>query len=191
MSKKLHLGFCFTGSFCTFSELLPILKELTKTYEVHPIMSYHSAQLDTRFGTVEHFTKEIETICKRKILSSIPQVEPIGPKGYLDCLVMAPCTGNTLAKIANGISDTPASLSFKSHLRNQKPVVIAVSTNDALSGNAKNIGLLLNTKHVYFVPMGQDSPLDKPTSIVADFTCIDKTVKAALKGEQIQPLLIK
>lgn len=189
MSKKINLGFCFTGSFCTFSEMMPILKDLSKHYDLYPIMSFNSAQLDTRFGKTEDFQMEIEEICKRPILKSIPAVEPIGPKGYLDALVIAPCTGNTLAKVANGISDTPASLCFKSHLRNQKPVILAVSSNDALSGNAKNIGLLMNAKNVYFAPMGQDDPMNKPTSVVADFSLIHETVQEALKGKQLQPIL--
>ena len=141
-------------------------------------------------GRLRQFRERLETLCGREIVHTIKEAEPFGPKKLLDLLVVAPCTGNTLAKIANGVSDSAVSLAVKAHLRNERPVLIAVSSNDALSGNAKNLGVLMNTRHIYFVPFGQDDAIKKPTSLVAKTEMIPAAVEAALKGEQIQPLLM-
>ena len=155
-----------------------------------PIVSEASAALDTRFGAAHDHMREMERICDRRVIDSIPKAEPIGPKQLLDVLVIAPCTGNTLAKLANGIADTSVTMAAKAHLRNGRPVVVAVSTNDGLGGAARNIGELLCRKHYYFVPFRQDDPVGKPTSLVADMTKVTETVTAALRGEQLQPLLL-
>lgn len=157
-------------------------------YDVYPIMSDNSYSVDTRFGKAEDFIKDIEEICGREIMHTIKDVEPIGPKDMLDVLVIAPCTGNTIGKLCAGIYDTSVTSAAKAHLRNSKPVVIAVSTNDALSMSAKNIGMLMNMKNIYFVPMRQDDPSGKPTSIVALFDDIPSTIEKALIGKQIQPI---
>ena len=162
----------------------------TQYPNIIPILSEASYTTDTRFGAAADFRTRIEAICGHEILHTIAQAEPIGPKKLLDCLVIAPCTGNTLAKLACGIADGPVTLAAKAHLRNERPIVIAVSTNDALAGNAANIGLLLNRKHYYFVPFRQDSPQKKPRSMVADFTKLTDAVCHAMQGEQIQPILL-
>ena len=188
--SKTTIGFALTGSFCTFSRVIPQIEALCKTgYDVIPILSPASAGFDTRFGIAEEIRQKIEDICQRTALTEIPQSEPIGPKNLISALIIAPCTGNTLSKLANGITDTNVTMAAKSTLRNSHPVVIAVSTNDALSGSAVKIGRLLNTKGFYFVPASQDDPENKPRSVVADFSLIPDTLKAALSGEQIQPLL--
>lgn len=186
------VGFAMCGSFCTFKTAIPQMKNLMQNgYSVVPIMSQTAYSTDTRFGSANEFTDEIEEICQKKIIHTIPAAEPIGPKKILDALVIAPCTGNTLGKMANGITDTAVTLASKAHLRNGRPVIIAVSTNDALGAAAKNIGLLMNSKNIYFVPMKQDDFKNKPNSIVADFTLIPETVKTVLeKGEQHQPILL-
>lgn len=186
-----NVGFAMCGSFCTFKkavEQIGVLKS-NEEYNVVPIMSETAYSTDTRFGTAESFNSKISEITNNPIIHTISGAEPIGPKKLLDILVVSPCTGNTLAKLANGITDTPVTLAVKAHLRNQRPVVIAVSTNDALGTAARNIGTLLNSKHIFFVPMRQDDYIGKPNSIVADFTKIPETVALALKGKQIQPLL--
>lgn len=184
------VGFALCGSFCTFKEVIPQINALKKlNYDLIPIMSPIAYETDTRFGKAADFRDEIELICKHEIFHAIPQVEPIGPKKLLDVLVIAPCTGNTVAKLANGVTDTSVTMAAKSHLRNGRPVVIAVSTNDGLSGAAKNIGQLLNYRNVYIVPFGQDDSEKKPRSLVADFTLIPEAVEAALKGEQLQPII--
>ena len=190
MEPKKTVGFALCGSFCTFHRILPVLKTMAEQYTLIPILSPTAYETDTRFGAAADFRAQIETICKRPILHTVAGVEPFGPKKLLDLLVIAPCTGNTLAKIANGISDTSVTLAAKSHRRNKRPVVIAVSTNDGLSGNAKNIGVLLNTEGFYFVPFGQDDPIQKEASLVANMEAIPQTVAAVLGGKQIQPLLI-
>lgn len=183
------VGFALCGSFCTFAEVIPQIETLRKlNYDIVPIMSEIAYNTDTRFGRAEEFISRIETVCKHEILHTIPQVEPIGPKKMLDLLIIAPCTGNTAAKLANGITDTSVTMAAKSHLRNGRPLVIAVSTNDGLTGAAKNIGSLLNYRNVYLVPFRQDDPLKKPRSLMADFTLIPEAVEAALKGEQLQPI---
>ena len=186
----MNIGFALCGSFCTYEKIFPVMEELTKKHTVIPIFSFAAATVDSRFGTAKEHLARAETICGRKAMTSIPDVEPIGPKKLLDVLVIAPCTGNTLAKLAHSIADTPVTMAAKSHLRNGRPVVVAVSTNDALAGAAENIGKLLGRKHYYFVPFGQDDPTNKPTSMVADFTKIEATAKAALEGRQIQPVLM-
>lgn len=186
------IGFALCGSFCTYEPVLSALAVLARTYEtVLPIMSFVSEQTDSRFGTAESFRSRITDICGKPIISNIAAAEPIGPKKLLDLLVIAPCTGNTLAKLAHGIADTPVTLACKAHLRNQRPVVVAVSTNDGLAGNAANLGLLLNRRDFYFVPFGQDSPEKKPCSLVADMAQLPQTVALALQGKQLQPLLLR
>ena len=191
MSKE-TVGFALCGSFCTFKKVIPQIKKLVdEGYKVIPIMSPTAYSTDTRFGKACDFNKEIEEICNEKIIYTISGAEPIGPKELLDALIIAPCTGNTLGKLANGISDTSVTLATKAHLRNQRPVIIAVSTNDALGTSARNIGTLMNSKHIYFVPMRQDDYINKPNSIVADFNYIPDTVKEVMKTKiQPQPILL-
>ena len=184
------IGFALCGSFCTFSQVLPAMAALAKEYDIVPILSPAAAGTDTRFGTAEEHVKAITAICGRPPLTTLAEVEPIGPRKLLDALVIAPCTGNTLAKLSHGIADTSVTMAAKSHLRNGRPVVVAISTNDALSGAAENIGRLLNRKHYYFVPFGQDDPVGKPTSMVAHFDKLPAALEAALQGQQIQPLLL-
>lgn len=189
--ENINLGYALCGSFCTLKQAVEALKELKKeNYNIIPIMSQMVYTTDTRFGKAEDFIKEIEDICSNKIIHTISGAEPIGPKNLLDIIVVSPCTGNTLAKTALGVTDTPVTMAVKAHLRNNKPVVIAPATNDALGASAKNIGLLHNTKNIYFVPYGQDDPYSKNNSLVCDFTKIPETVRLALKGEQIQPIII-
>ena len=186
----IRLGFAICGSFCTFDDLLPMLEELTDTYEVWPILSPAAAETDTRFGLASRFLGEVRHICGREPILRLEEAEPIGPKGLLDVLAVAPCTGNTLAKLAAGIADTSVTFACKAHLRNARPIVLAVSTNDGLAAGAANLGLLLNRKHYYFVPFRQDDPQGKPTSLVADYTLLPETLEAALAGRQLQPLLL-
>lgn len=190
MKDKLTFGFCMTGSFCTFDKALKQIEYLvSKNINVLPIMSFNAYETDTRFGKAEDFINRIENITGNKIICTLTEAEPIGPKNLTDLMIVLPCTGNTLSKLRNGIYDTPVTLAVKSHLRNQKPVLIGVSSNDSLSSSAKNIGELLNYKHYYFIPMSQDNPQKKPFSVVCDF---DKTYEAAfcaLKSEQLQPVL--
>ena len=189
--KDKKIGFVLTGSFCTFSKTIPKMKELIeKGAEVIPIMSFNSYNLDTKFGKAQDFINEIEEITGKKIIHTIQEAEPIGPKRLTDIMVVAPCSGNTMAKLACDIIDTPATMAVKSHLRNNLPVVIAPSTNNGLSGNAKNIGILLNRKHYYFVPFRQDNPITKPRSIVFDSEYTVKTIESALEHEQIEPILL-
>ena len=187
----LKLGFAMTGSFCTFDKVFPIMEKLSAEYEVTPIFSGISAEVECRFGCGEEFLQRAEMICRRPALRELSEVEPIGPKKLLDILLIAPCTGNTLAKIANGITDTAVTMAYKSHMRNGRPVVLAVSTNDGLGTAAGNIATLLNKKNVYFVPFGQDDPTEKPNSLIADFTQIGATASLALQGKQLQPLLLR
>ncbi len=186
------IGFVLTGSFCTFKKTIPKMKELIEKEgaDVIPIMSYNSYNLDTKFGKAEDFMKEIEEITGKEIIHTIQGAEPIGPKKMTDIMVVAPCSGNTMAKLALDIIDTPAVMACKSHLRNDRPLVIAPSTNNGLSGNAENIGKLLNRRNYYFVPFRQDNPITKPRSIVFDEDYLIKTIKFALDGEQISPILI-
>ncbi len=187
----MKIGFAICGSFCTFSKVIPQIKVLTDAgYDIMPIMSEISYSTDTRFGKASEHIERIMEYSKNAVLHSIKECEPIGPKKLLDALIIAPCTGNTLGKLVAGITDTCITMAAKAHLRNQRPLIIAVSTNDGLSASAKNIGLLQNSKNVYFVPYGQDDAIKKPTSLVADMTKILPCLECALSGRQIQPMLI-
>lgn len=189
--KDLKIGVCVCGSFCTFKKAIEEFKRLKeKGAELRFIMSYNAAETDTRFGKAEDFKKELRNISEKDIIETLTEAEPIGPKKMFDVLIVCPCMGNTLAKLNNGITDTPVTLAVKSHLRNQKPVVIAVATNDGLSGNFQNIGQLLNKKNIYFVPFGQDDSLNKPMSLMADFSKTEETVSEAIEGRQLQSLLL-
>ncbi len=186
------IGFAFTGSFCTFKKTIQEIEKLLKIdgIEIYPIMSFNSYNLDSKFGNAKTFIKEIESLTNNSIIHTIPDAEPIGPKKMFDILIVAPCSGNTIAKLSNDIIDTPVTMAVKSHLRNEKPVVIAISTNNALSGAAENIGRLLNRKNYYFVPFKQDNPITKPNSVVFDPTYIRKTLEEALDNHQIQPIIL-
>ena len=186
----MNIGFAVCGSFCTFDQVFPAMEALSAQHTLIPIFSQVSYTTDSRFGTHETHIRKAEEICGRDVLHTIAQVEPIGPKKLLDALIIAPCTGNTLAKLAHSIADGPVTMAAKSHLRNGRPIIIAVSTNDALAGAAENIGKLLARKNYYFVPFGQDNPEKKPTSMVADFSQIPATLDAALSSRQIQPILL-
>ena len=191
MKESLRVGFALTGSFCTFEKALRAMEATAKVYPgLLPIFSETAGATDTRFGRSADFLQAATEICGHGVIDSIRAAEPIGPKQLLDVLVIAPCTGNTLAKLAAGIADTAVTMAAKAHLRNGRPVVVAVSTNDGLAGAARNIGELLCRKHYYFVPFRQDDPVGKPTSLVADMEQIPATVTAALAGEQLQPLLL-
>lgn len=187
-----RVGFAMTGSFCMLSKTLEAMEKLQKTgADIIPIMSEITASTDTRFGTSEFFKNKIYKITgKNNIISSIKEAEPIGPKKLLDILVVAPCTGNTLTKMALGITDTCVTMAAKAHLRNGKPVIIGVSSNDGLSNTGKNLGLLMNTKNIYIVPYGQDDSEKKPTSLVSDMMQIPETIISARHGVQIQPVMI-
>lgn len=187
--NKPKLGFCVCGSFCTVSKAIDQMKALADTYEIVPIVSEITAATDTRFGKCNDILNEIEQICGRKIIKTIAEAEPIGPKNMTDIMLIEPCTGNTMAKLASGIVDTVVTMAAKSHLRNSRPLVIAPSTNDALGNAAKNIGTLLNLKNYYFVPFSQDAPDKKPRSMVADFTKTEQALHSALQGVQIQPIV--
>ena len=187
----LKIGFAITGSYCTLAQTVGILRNLKSIgADIFPIISYSIRDYDTKFGAAAHWRQEISDICERPVIDSIVLAEPIGPQSLLDVLVLSPCSGNTLAKLANGITDTPVLMSAKAHLRNLKPLILSVSTNDGLGINAKNLGLLLNMKNIYFVPFGQDSPDKKPNSLCADLSKLPETVLYALKGRQFQPVLI-
>ena len=189
--KDKKIGFTLTGSFCTFKKVIPKMKEIKKLgAEIIPIMSFNSYNLDTKFGKAKDFIEEIENITEKKIIHTIQEAEPIGIKKMTDIMIIAPCSGNTIAKLACDIIDTPATMAAKSHLRNNRPLVIAPSTSDGLSENAENIGKLLNRKNYYFVPFTQDNPITKPRSIAFDINYIIKTIEYALDGEQISPILI-
>ena len=189
--EHIRVGFAFCGSFCTYDQVMPALERARARYgDVTPIISEKSAEIDSRFGPAHEFIREMERVCDRRVIDTIPKAEPIGPKKLLDVLIIAPCTGSTLSRLANGMSDTSVTMAAKAMWRNGRPVVVAVSTNDGLAGSAKNIAALLDKKHVFFVPYRQDDPVGKPTSLVADFTRINDTVDAALRGEQLQPLLL-
>ena len=191
MLEGKNIGFCMTGSFCTFRNVIEQLSELKKTgANIIPIMSFNSYNLDTKFGKASEFIKTVEDITENKIINTIQDAEPIGPKQMTDIIVIIPCTGNTLAKLSNGITDTPVLMATKSNLRNGNNVVIGVSTNDGLSGSAQNIGKLLNRRNFYFVPFRQDNPITKPRSLVFDPKLIIKTIELALENEQIQPILL-
>lgn len=186
----MNIGFALCGSFCTYDQVFPVMRQLTEHHNVIPIFSENSSSIDSRFGSAREHLKAAAEICRKNPLLTIPEAEPIGPKKLLDALVIAPCTGNTLAKLAHSIADSTVTMAAKSHLRNGRPILVAVSTNDALAGAAENIGKLLGRKHYYFVPFRQDDPTRKPTSMVADFRMIPQALDAALEGRQIQPVLL-
>lgn len=186
----MKIGFAMCGSFCTFSKIFPIMKVLQEKHTVTPIFSEITYSTDTRFGTAENHINLAYQICGTYPLHTVAEVEPIGPRKLLDIFVIAPCTGNTLAKLAHGIADGPVTMATKSHLRNGKPVLIAISTNDALSTASENIAKLLNKKHCYFVPYKQDDPTEKPFSMVADFAMIPQAIEDALLDIQTQPVII-
>ena len=189
--EHLRVGYAFCGSFCTYSKAMAVLEQVAGRYDsVQPIVSEASAATDTRFGNAHDFMREMERICDKRVIATIRDAEPIGPKKLLDVLVICPCTGNTLAKLAAGVTDSSVTMAAKAHLRNGRPLVIAVSTNDGLAASAKNIGTLLDKKNVYFVPFRQDDPEKKPTSLVAGFTRIPDVIEAAMRGEQLQPVLL-
>lgn len=188
MDQK-NIGFALCGSFCTFRKTIDVLRTLAEQYHIIPILSNAAYETDSRFGAAADFRREIEEICKEHARHTLTDVEPFGPKATLDLLVVAPCTGNTLGKLASSIADSPVTFACKAHLRNARPVVLAVSTNDGLSASAESIGKLLNRKHYYFVPFGQDAPQRKPYSLVSHLEQLPETVAAALEQRQIQPLL--
>lgn len=189
--EKIRLGFALTGSFCTFEKVFEILSDICQEkYDIFPILSETVSQADSRFMSVDEIKKRLSLITPNPIITSIREAEPIGPKKLLDALVIAPCTGNTLAKLALGITDTSVTMAAKAHLRNERPLIIAPSSNDALSANLKNIGTLMNVKNVFFVPFSQDDPDSKHYSAVAHFDLIEDTVESALLGVQLQPILL-
>lgn len=188
----LKVGVAVTGSFCTIREVLQEIESLVESgADVYPILSFSTGNMDTRFIGAEELKCRLKEITGNNVITTIQEAEPIGPKKLLDVMVVMPCTGNTMAKLANSVVDSPALMAVKSHLRNNRPVVLAVSTNDGLMGSAVNIGKMLARKNIYFVPFGQDDCINKPFSLVADFTKICETVKEAAEGKQLQPLLLK
>ena len=189
--EQLRVGFAFCGSFCTMMKALDALEETAKRYsDIIPIVSGTVADTDTRFGAAHDFMREMERICDHRVIATMKAAEPIGPQKLLDLLILCPCTGNTLGKLAAGVTDSSVTMAAKAHLRNGRPLLIAPSTNDGLSASAAAIGALLARKYIYFVPFGQDDPLHKPTSLVADFTLVPAAAQAALEGYQLQPLLV-
>lgn len=189
--KDKKIGFILTGSFCTFNKTIEQMENIKKQEaDIVPIMSYNSYEFDTKFGKAKEFISKIQNITGKNIIHTIQDAEPIGPKHLTDIMLIAPCSGNTIAKLANGITDSPALMAAKSHMRNNNPLVIAISTNDGLSGSAENIGKLLNRNNYYFVPFRQDNPITKPRSLVFEPNSIVKTLELALDGEQIQPILL-
>lgn len=190
MDKTLRIGFALTGSFCTFDDIKPVVRTLVEAgHDVTPIFSEFAYATDTRFGPAKKHVADLEQITGKSAIHNIVQAEPIGPQALFDMIIIAPCTGNTLAKLCYGITDTAVTMAAKAHLRNQRPLVVAVSTNDALSNSAKNIGMLLNARNIYFAPMRQDNAAKKPRSIVADFSRIPETVSEAMQGQQSQPIV--
>ncbi len=193
MSYDFHgtsIGIGFTGSFCMYEKVFQALEELKKTgADLLPVFSSNASTLDSRFGASSSFLARAKELTGKDPITTIPGAEPIGPKGLMDILVISPCTGNTLSKLANGISDTPVLMAAKSHLRNNRPLVLSLSTNDALGMNLKNIGILLNTKNIYFVPFGQDDFQAKPNSMTAFTELLPETIDCALRGKQIQPVI--
>ena len=185
----MNIGFAMCGSYCTFGRVFPAMEALAREHRVVPIFSENVQKTDSRFGEAAEFYRRAFDLTGVEPICTIADAEPIGPKRLLDALVLAPCTGNTLAKLAHSIADTPVTMAAKSHLRNGRPVIVAVSTNDGLAGAAENLGRLLARKNYYFVPFGQDDPKGKPTSLVADFSKIPETVELSIRGMQIQPIL--
>jgi len=186
----MKLGFALCGSFCNHGNVLKIYEQLSEKHELIPILSERAAEYDTRFGTAEQLIERVESLAGRRAIRTIVDSEPLGPSNAMDALVIAPCTGNTLAKLAAGMTDGVVPMAAKSHLRNGRPVIIALATNDGLSASAPNIAALLNRKCYYFVPFGQDDAEKKPNSLVADFAQLEATLEAACAGRQIQPILL-
>ena len=189
MEAKRRLGLAMCGSYCTYAQVFAACEALREQYELVPILSETAAETDTRFGTAVEHIRRLMRLTGREVITTIAEAEPLGPAEPLDALLIAPCTGNTLSKLSQGITDSSVTMAAKAHLRNGRPLVIAFSTNDGLSGSAENIGRLLNRRNVYFVPFGQDDPTMKPRSLQADFTLLGETVEAALFGAQLQPIL--
>ena len=189
MENKKRLGLALCGSYCTYEKLFQAAETLAESYDLIPIMSENAAETDTRFGTATQHIKRLMLLSGHKVVTTIAEAEPLGPKTPLDALLIAPCTGNTLAKLSHGITDTAVTMAAKAHLRNGRPVIIALSTNDGLSGSAENIARLLNRKHFYFVPFRQDDPVKKPRSLQAGLSLLEETVRAAMQGRQLQPIL--
>lgn len=188
--NKIKIGFALCGSFCTFNRVLPEIERLVEAgYEVYPIMSGYAFSTDTRFGEAAEFVKKVEDICGKAVIHTINDAEPIGPKALLDALIVAPCTGNTLGKLASGITDTSVTMACKAHMRNARPLIIGVSTNDGLGASARNMGMLQNVRNIYFIPYAQDDCIKKPASLVADFTLTLPTLEYALKNIQLQPII--
>ena len=186
-----NIGIALTGSFCTFDKAFEEIEHLlAENATAYPILSFNSQKIDSRFGKAEDFYQRLKQMTGKEPITTIEDAEPIGPKNMFDIMAIIPCTGNTLAKLANGITDTPVLMAAKAHIRNNKPLVISVATNDALGLNLKNIGTLLNTKNIYFVPFGQDSPESKPKSMIAHTHLLKLTLESALEGQQIQPVVI-
>lgn len=191
MDNIITAGFALTGSYCTFSKALAAAESLIAAgIKLIPIFSDNSSKTDTRFGKASDVIEKLEALTGNKAITTIPEAEPIGPKKLVDILIIAPCTGNTIAKLANGIADTTVTLAAKSQLRNNRPVLIAISTNDGLGANARNIGTLLSRKNIYMVPFGQDDCYEKENSLVADFNLVLPACQAALEGKQYQPVLV-
>ena len=188
--ERLRIGFALCGSYCTYDKVFPVMRTLAEKYELVPIMSDTASKTDTRFGTAELFKKTVNDICGVPPVCTVAEAEPLGPSSPMDALVIAPCTGNTMAKLAHGITDSAVLMAAKAHLRNGRPLVIAFSTNDGLSGSLPNIAALLNRKNVYLVPFGQDDHLKKPNSLASDFSLIAPAIEAALTGRQLQPVLV-
>ena len=189
IESKKRLGLALCGSYCTYEKVFEAADKLSDKYELIPIMSENAAETDSRFGAASEHIKKLMLLSGKKVVTTIAEAEPLGPATPMDALLIAPCTGNTLAKLASGITDTSVTMAAKAHMRNGRPLIIALSTNDGLSGSAENIARLLNRKGVYFVPFRQDDPAKKPRSLQADFSLLDETVQAALRGWQIQPIL--
>jgi dipicolinate synthase subunit B len=189
VESKKRIGLAMCGSYCTYERVFKEVEALSEKYELVPIMSENAAETDSRFGTATEHIKRLMLLTGKKVITTIAEAEPLGPAAPMEALLIAPCTGNTLAKLANGITDTAVTMAAKAHLRNGRPVVIALSTNDGLSASAENIAKLLNRKHFYFVPFRQDDPINKPRSLQADFSLLDETLTAAINGKQFQPII--
>lgn len=189
--KGLNLGIGICGSFCTFKDVIKEIKNLVELgINVYPVFSFNAQSIDTRFGKAEDIIKTIKDITGNNIITTIEDAEPIGPTNFLDAFLVAPCTGNTMAKLNKGITDTPVLMACKSNLRNNKPVILALATNDALGANLENIGGLINKKNIYFVPFGQDDYIKKPKSMIANFSSIPEAIEKSLNGEQLQPIIV-
>ena len=187
----MKIGYCFTGSFCTFARSYKVLERLVSVgHSIVPIMSENAYYTDTRFQGAEEFSRRVEALCSQRVIHTVVDAEPLGPKSPLDLLIVAPCTGNTLAKVANGITDTAATMAIKAHLRADRPLLIALASNDAMSQNLANISSVMQRKSVYFVPMLQDAPQSKPHSLVAEFELIEECMAMLAEGKQMRPVFL-